>query len=217
MVRSCSSHCCSCIGRLRGRSLQSSPKLILPSVTRAVLRRNSTDSHRLLSCLYPSPSRPYHHHPGSLTPSDAQRRTIYALSTPPGKGGVAVIRVSGPDASKVWNDLTRPLRVSAVDKAPIPRLAQLRHVVDPLTGEKLDDGLVLFFKGESTRSRFLTGLFIPIQGQNPSPPRMSSNYRFTLVEPCCLRSSEHWPSYRTADQPSQESLLAVPLKAVGWI
>ncbi|KAF8556289.1 tRNA modification GTPase TrmE [Imleria badia] len=138
MVRPCSSYCCSCVGRLRGRYLQS----FFASPTPPFLHRNSTSEHRLLPCPYQSSSRPYH-----LTPSDAQRRTIYALSTPPGKGGVAVIRVSGPDAYKVWNDLTRPLRVSTVDKQPTPRLAQLRHVIDPLTKEKLDDGLVLFFKG----------------------------------------------------------------------
>lgn len=141
---------CSSIGRsVRGRSLQSffaSPKPILPSVTPSFPHRNSTrpvHAHSLLPC--PFQSFP---HNGDLTLSDAQRSTIYALSTPPGKGGVAVIRVSGPDARKVWRAVTRPLHASLINKPPIPRLAELRHVIDPLTGEKLDDGLVLFFKGE---------------------------------------------------------------------
>ncbi|KAF9246840.1 tRNA modification GTPase TrmE [Melanogaster broomeanus] len=81
------------------------------------------------------------------TPSDAQRRTIYALSTPPGKGGVAVIRISGPDAFKVWQAATRVVRPRAADKLPVPWVAELREVIDPVTREKLDDGLVLFFKG----------------------------------------------------------------------
>lgn len=168
MVRPCSSQCSS-IGRLRGRSSQSffaPPKLILPSVTRSFPHRISTGpvhSHSLQTCPYQSSPRVDHQLPDGnagltalrcLTPSDTQRRTIYALSTPPGKGGVAVIRVSGPYACKVWKALTRPVRVSATDKPPISRLAELRHVIDPLTGEKLDDGLVIFFKGESPGSKF---------------------------------------------------------------
>jgi tRNA modification GTPase len=165
MVRPCSSQCSS-IGRLRGRFPQSFfalRKLFLPSDTRSFPHRNSTrpvHPHSLLSCPYQSFPRAYHQlRDGDttlrhLTPSDAQRRTIYALSTPPGKGGVAVIRVSGPDACKVRKAITRPLHLSAIDKPPIPRLTELRHVIDPLTGEKLDDGLVILFKGESPGSMF---------------------------------------------------------------
>ncbi|KIJ70366.1 hypothetical protein HYDPIDRAFT_23478 [Hydnomerulius pinastri MD-312] len=79
--------------------------------------------------------------------SDAQRRTIYALSTPPGKAGVAVIRVSGPDALRVWHAVTRGIQRRVASKKPAPWVAELREVIDPVTGEKLDDGLVLFFKG----------------------------------------------------------------------
>ena len=77
--------------------------------------------------------------------SDAQRRTIYALSTPPGKAGIAVVRVSGPDALDVWRRMTR--KPKSGDR-PTPWLLQRRDVVDPETGEKLDDGLTVFFKGE---------------------------------------------------------------------
>ncbi|KAF8450928.1 tRNA modification GTPase TrmE [Boletus edulis BED1] len=151
MVRPCSSHCSS-IGRLRGRSLQSlfaSPKLFLPSVIHSFPHRNSTKSFHSHSLPNQSASGGAYYYSGArhLTPSDAQRRTIYALSTPPGKGGIAVVRVSGPDACKVWKAVTRPVRGSTIDKLPTPRLAELRHIIDPLTGEKLDDGLVIFFKG----------------------------------------------------------------------
>ena len=47
-------------------------------------------------------------HPRELVPSDSERRTIYALSTPPGKAGVAVVRVSGPDALQVWRNIVKP-------------------------------------------------------------------------------------------------------------
>lgn len=171
MVRLCSSY--SSIGRsaggIRGRSSQSifaSPKLFLPSVIRSFPHRNSTKPVHSHSCLrYPYQSFPHANHQEllvadghvalrDLTPSDAQRRTIYALSTPPGKGGVAVIRVSGPDACRARKAVTCPIHASTVDKPPTPRLAELRRVIDPLTGEKLDDGLVLFFKGEFSDSKF---------------------------------------------------------------
>ncbi|KAG2038566.1 hypothetical protein BDR03DRAFT_954392 [Suillus americanus] len=78
------------------------------------------------------------------TLSDAQRRTIYALSTPPGKAGIAVIRVSGPDALDVWRRVTRKKKSG---DTPTPWMLQRRHVVDPETEERLDDSLTVFFKG----------------------------------------------------------------------
>ncbi|KAH8113290.1 hypothetical protein DFH11DRAFT_1510406 [Phellopilus nigrolimitatus] len=85
-------------------------------------------------------------------PSDAQRRTIYAVATPPGKGGVAVVRVSGPDALAVYARVVRPLRAQGRARpleagAPEPRRMVRCAVVDPLTGEELDDGLAVFFRG----------------------------------------------------------------------
>jgi tRNA modification GTPase len=139
----------------RSYSLNVLPTPVFLKFTPSIPRRNSTHSHSLLPYPYPSPVHANHVSGQSAhinpfrepTPSDAQRRTIYALSTPPGKGGVAVIRVSGPHAFKVWKAVTRSLRAPATNKVPIPWVAELRAVVDPITREKLDDGLVLFFKG----------------------------------------------------------------------
>ncbi|KAJ7477132.1 tRNA modification GTPase TrmE [Mycena galericulata] len=75
--------------------------------------------------------------------SDAQRSTIYALSTPPGKAGVAVVRVSGPDALKVWSRLVER-RATGL---PEPWKMERCRIVHPETGETLDDGLAVFFKG----------------------------------------------------------------------
>ena len=72
-----------------------------------------------------------------------RRETIFAVSTPPGVGGVAVIRISGPDA-----DTT----LAALTDAPLPeiRRASLRRLHDPQTGETLDHPLILRFSdGES--------------------------------------------------------------------
>ncbi|OJT13192.1 tRNA modification GTPase GTPBP3, mitochondrial [Trametes pubescens] len=85
-----------------------------------------------------------------LVLSDAQRRTIYALSTPPGKAGVAVIRVSGPDALEVWRQVVQTRREGkgkAPERDPEPWKMHRCHVVHPRTQEVLDDGLAVFFKG----------------------------------------------------------------------
>ncbi len=69
--------------------------------------------------------------------------TIFALATPPGTGGVAVIRVSG---------LSADAALSALSTAPLPdpRRATLRRLTDPETGDPLDHPLVLrFLAGES--------------------------------------------------------------------
>jgi tRNA modification GTPase len=61
-------------------------------------------------------------------------RTIYALATPPGRGGVAVIRVSGADSAATLSRLTT---------LPAPRMAALRKLKD---GEKFfDHALCLYF------------------------------------------------------------------------
>ncbi|MEQ9526780.1 MAG: tRNA uridine-5-carboxymethylaminomethyl(34) synthesis GTPase MnmE, partial [Parvibaculaceae bacterium] len=69
--------------------------------------------------------------------------TIYALSTAPGRAGVAVIRLSGEGAREAILRLTGAA-------APRPREAALRRFRDPETGAALDRGLVLFFEGPNS-------------------------------------------------------------------
>ncbi len=64
--------------------------------------------------------------------------TIYALSTPPGRSGVAVIRVSGPQA---WDSLG-----ALTDKNIAPRQAALCALKHPVSREIIDHALVLGFK-----------------------------------------------------------------------
>lgn len=64
--------------------------------------------------------------------------TIFALASAPGRAGVQVIRISGPDAGAVLSRLMgRPL--------PPPRQAALAGLRDPVTGELFDKALVLSF------------------------------------------------------------------------
>ena len=66
--------------------------------------------------------------------------TIYALSTGPGVSGVAIIRVSGVEASTVIKSLTgRDL--------PKPRMATLRKINNINTSELIDEGIIIWFPG----------------------------------------------------------------------
>lgn len=63
--------------------------------------------------------------------------TIVALVTPPGRGGVCIVRLSGPEAL--------PLATQIAGALPPPRHAALREL--RVAGEPLDRGLVLVFPG----------------------------------------------------------------------
>tara|TARA_Y100000741_G_scaffold65224_1_gene46819 strand:- start:104 stop:1435 length:1332 start_codon:yes stop_codon:yes gene_type:complete len=66
--------------------------------------------------------------------------TIYALSTGPGVSGVAIVRISGPEASKVIKFLTSK-------EIPEPRVATLRKINNINTSELIDEGLIIWFPG----------------------------------------------------------------------
>jgi len=66
--------------------------------------------------------------------------TIYALSTGPGVSGVAIIRISGSEASEVIKSLTGK-------EIPEPRVATLRKINNINTSELIDEGIILWFPG----------------------------------------------------------------------
>ena len=66
--------------------------------------------------------------------------TIYALSTGPGISGVAIIRISGPEANLVIKKLTQK-------ELPAPRIAALRKINNINTSELIDEGLIIMFPG----------------------------------------------------------------------
>jgi len=68
--------------------------------------------------------------------------TIAAIATAPGRGGVAVVRVSGPDAFKIAETLT--------GKLPVPGHIAVRKIFGVRNEELhflIDEGIVLAFKG----------------------------------------------------------------------
>ncbi|WP_440678824.1 tRNA uridine-5-carboxymethylaminomethyl(34) synthesis GTPase MnmE [Candidatus Pelagibacter sp. HIMB1611] len=66
--------------------------------------------------------------------------TIYALSTGPGVSGIAIVRISGEQSSKVIKTLTGK-------KVPQPRVATLRKINKINTSELIDEGIILWFPG----------------------------------------------------------------------
>ena len=66
--------------------------------------------------------------------------TIFALSSGPGISGVAVIRISGSETSRVIKMLTGK-------ELPIPRVATLRKINKTNKSELIDEGLILWFPG----------------------------------------------------------------------
>ena len=66
--------------------------------------------------------------------------TIYALSTGPGISGIAIIRISGFQASEIIKSLTGR-------EIPLPRVATLRKINNINTSELIDEGMIIWFPG----------------------------------------------------------------------
>ncbi len=69
--------------------------------------------------------------------------TIFALSSGPGISGVAIIRISGNEASTVIKSLTGK-------EIPKPRMASLRKINNINTSELIDEGIILWFPGPNS-------------------------------------------------------------------
>lgn len=68
--------------------------------------------------------------------ASSSTRTIAAIATPPGRGGIGVVRVSGPNV--------RVIAQTLLGSVPRPRVATLRSFL-AADGEAIDNGLALFF------------------------------------------------------------------------
>ena len=66
----------------------------------------------------------------------SSRETIAAIATPPGRGGVGIVRVSGPKASAIAEVM--------LGHCPKPRLAEYLDFKDT-EGQTLDSGIALYF------------------------------------------------------------------------
>ena len=75
---------------------------------------------------------------------DRLQQTICALATPPGEGGIAVIRVSGPDAYPLVEKVFVPVRAGRRVADAKGYTAMLGHYT--LRGEEMDETVALFYR-----------------------------------------------------------------------
>ena len=73
--------------------------------------------------------------------------TIVAISTPPGRSGIGVIRLSGDNALAVARNLMAAKGSPESVAALSPRYAERIDLVDPSSGALIDEVVVTFFKG----------------------------------------------------------------------
>jgi tRNA modification GTPase len=80
--------------------------------------------------------------------------TIAAIATPPGPGGIGIIRVSGPEAfALVARIFRRPGKNGHQDSFPPTHQLTYGHIIIPESGEVLDEVLVAFMQAPHTYTR----------------------------------------------------------------
>ena len=85
----------------------------------------------------------------------APAETIAAIATPPGTGGIGVIRISGPEAGAIAERIFRRGRAGrAPNLATMPSHRLLYgRVVHPVTGQVADEALLAWMRGPNTFTR----------------------------------------------------------------
>ncbi len=78
--------------------------------------------------------------------------TICAVSTPPGEGGIGIIRVSGPKAISLVSGVFSPRNVKQLAEEKTHTL-HYGHVVDPRSGNTVDEVLVSVMRAPATYTR----------------------------------------------------------------
>ena len=75
--------------------------------------------------------------------------TIAAIATPPGIGGVGIVRLSGPESLAIARRIFRrsSKRPEAADWQPGSHRLYYGHAVQPRTGQALDEALLAFMRG----------------------------------------------------------------------
>lgn len=69
--------------------------------------------------------------------------TIAAVATPPGRGGIAVVRVCGPEATAIVDKIWKGKRLAECQS----HTCHLGNIIDPHTGEILDQAVATVFRG----------------------------------------------------------------------
>jgi tRNA modification GTPase len=78
--------------------------------------------------------------------------TIAAIATAYGEGGIGIVRISGDLAGQILNQIFVPA-FDTSDNKTINRILRYGKIVDPDTGEMLDEVLTVFMKAPATYTR----------------------------------------------------------------
>jgi tRNA modification GTPase len=79
-------------------------------------------------------------HPQTKERESVAQETIVAISTPPGRGGIGIVRLSGLQAMAIAQSLVRP-------RYPLEHArARFAIIPDPETGESIDEAVVTWFE-----------------------------------------------------------------------
>ncbi|MBB6218059.1 tRNA modification GTPase [Anaerosolibacter carboniphilus] len=75
--------------------------------------------------------------------------TIAAIATAPGEAGIGIVRLSGPMAVEILDQVFVPSRGKSIKDFPNRRLTH-GYIVHPQTQDKVDEALVVYMKGPHT-------------------------------------------------------------------
>jgi tRNA modification GTPase len=78
--------------------------------------------------------------------------TIVAISTPLGEGGIGIVRMTGPSAVGILQQLFVPAP-QALPANFLPRALHYGHIVEPTTGEMVDEVLAAYMPAPRTYTR----------------------------------------------------------------
>ncbi|MBE6534838.1 MAG: tRNA uridine-5-carboxymethylaminomethyl(34) synthesis GTPase MnmE, partial [Ruminococcaceae bacterium] len=71
--------------------------------------------------------------------------TIAAISTPYGKGGVAMIRISGSDALAIGDAIFKPMSGKKLSELPVGKACYGEIISTSENGKSIDDGMAVYF------------------------------------------------------------------------
>ena len=79
-------------------------------------------------------------------------KTIAAISTPAGTGGISIVRMTGDNTLGIINEIFRPINNRKIDPVKDNRYLRYGHIVDS-DGEIVDEVMVAFMKAPATYTR----------------------------------------------------------------
>ena len=82
----------------------------------------------------------------------SEHDTICAVSTPPGEGGIGIIRISGPQAMDIVDTVFQAKNGSILADVP-SRTIHYGQIVDPANGERIDESLVSVMRAPASYTR----------------------------------------------------------------